>query len=737
MARSLLRVASDSSLSALLPSGVGRATMIPLLSSVGPRVSGGTACFLLVCLLAHLALFLQAGLWQLAVSAPTATAVSLPGGGAEPSLSSTHRSSVSRKPSRVGVISISSKEAHVAPHADGDRLLELARPPLQNSSSHDLEFLQVADNPQPAAPSNPLIDLGSTLAAAAPAQTPSVDLSAATQASPAAASPAPASPTPAGEAATAAQQQQAGQAPPAGSTSHTDPSAGAPAAGAVPPAAEVTAAASEAAVPAPAPQTQSAVTAAADPSQTSATAAGGTPAAEAVSTPAAAPPESSAPAPAPSSPAPAEAAAAAPATPPASAPAEAAAPPGAETASAPAEAAGTPPAEAPAQPAAEAPGPAMPASSESAAGGPAAGAPAAGAPAAAEPSAAAAPAEAPSVGAAPDSGSSSSRAKLAYLLSSTPGVSAESLGAPVEAAIPRATPAETALSPAGTDALAAPLSAPLDSVGQSVAATLTSALGGEVPEPLDKRSCMNHCSCTPVVVISAVLFGVCCFSVLIASIMMGSLFSRGFFSSSFFFGGGSALLAAAFFGAFIRDAVRLAISCFCEYRSRLFCTVCSLNRFISCQQKSRHWDDLRWSCCWMLASSLEFRRGYSSVRMRHRFARTARRMAGCNRRRGHRRLDRRPSESYCISNKLHDDTSSRASQREYPKSTDSLSSQRVHRMTPSTAASRSASGLKLRSSPSRTTESRGSRNVGLHEDQIADSMASPRHSVDSGTANNE
>ncbi|KAL8431751.1 hypothetical protein ACSSS7_005077 [Eimeria intestinalis] len=59
-------------------------------------------------------------------------------------------------------------------------------------------------------------------------------------------------------------------------------------------------------------------------------------------------------------------------------------------------------------------------------------------------------------------------------------------------------------------------------------------------------------------------------------------------------------------------------------------------------------------------------------------------------------------------------------------------------MTPSTAASRSASGLKLRSSPSRTTtESRGSRNVGLHEDQIADNLASPRHSVDSGTANNE
>ncbi|OEH76480.1 transmembrane domain [Cyclospora cayetanensis] len=65
---------------------------------------------------------------------------------------------------------------------------------------------------------------------------------------------------------------------------------------------------------------------------------------------------------------------------------------------------------------------------------------------------------------------------------------------------------------------------------------------------MDTRSCFNHCSCTPVIVVSSLLFAVCCFSVVVTAILMGNLFSKGFVSSAFFYGGGYALLAASLFG---------------------------------------------------------------------------------------------------------------------------------------------------------------------------------------------
>lgn len=85
-------------------------------------------------------------------------------------------------------------------------------------------------------------------------------------------------------------------------------------------------------------------------------------------------------------------------------------------------------------------------------------------------------------------------------------------------------------------------------------------------------------------------------------------------------------------------------------------------------------------------------------------------------------------------------TSMRASQQDYSKPVDSLASHRAHKMSPSAAATRSASGLKLRSSPSRSMDSRattGSRASGLHEGPIMESAASPTHSANSSAAANK
>ncbi|KAL8426666.1 hypothetical protein Efla_005923 [Eimeria flavescens] len=704
--------------------------MITSYSSIGPRVRGGTVCVLLVLLLTYCTALHQAGLWHLAIGAPEAAAVSLPSGtvpgvngNAESSILATH-SPASRKPHHVDLLPATSKEAHILPHADTENAGKRTR---IHTSARAAEFLQLTDDP-PAATATPPAPAEATQ----PPQAPAAALvdPAATTAPPAAPASLPATARsegahvvgPSGLLLTAAPGSLAAPAP-------------APAASpAAPPAAGTAAAASGAPVPAPEAQTQSAVVAAMDPA--SAAASPGTPAAASPGTPAAAFPGTPAVAASAVVPQAAEAAqpgvsAPAPSAPtvPASAvpmPAEAwiAAPPLWPASAAPPTAAAPP---------AAAPSAALPAEAPQATAPPAESNPAAMAPFGANSDSAASAAAAPHA-VTPDSEGLSSRAKLASLFIGSPGSIADAVATSAEALEPSVGSTQTA--PIGSEE-ALPLSTSLDSIGgQSVAPTITSGLNNSF-EPLDKNACFNHCSCTPVVVISSIIFAACFFSVLVTSIMMGTLFSRGFVSSSFFFGGGYAILAAAFFGlatgmicgGVIAGCWPAALS-FGGGTLAFACSIVLLGRrgawlgavggaatggsIAGLVEPGAFPISLGCVMGLLLGIVVGFAPIFRDLKMNSRYIRHG--LHG------------------------HDSSSSRSSQRDYAKSTDSLISQRAHRMTPSTAASRSASGLKLRNSPSRTTDAQGtsvSRAAGLHEDQVADGLASPTHSLDSGAANVE